>query len=460
MTVQKLFLILAVIAFVISLYRNRKLRKGGDIFLHLVQSFVGLLFIFSGIVKAIDPIGTGFKMKDYFESFAQDGFAGFWEKMTTFNIAFSLGMIIFEIFLGIAILVGWKSRWTTIGLLGINLFFLFLTGYSYLSGYCLAKSVFLIAAILLALLFLTSFIKNHGKRSQGLLLTSALVLLYFLYCKMTGNGIGCTFTISKMKVTDCGCFGDFMKLKPWETFYKDIFLTVLSIILVRWHHKISPIFNFKKSNLIVGLGTFIAIVFSLYNTFWNEPVVDFRPYAIGNNINEKMKEIEPSIIENILIYKNKITGQEQRFGINNIPTDTSFEFKDRIDSVIKEGIPAPIHNLRFEDAEGNDVTQSLLNEQAVSYWIVCYNIDKSNMNAIDEKIMPFASEVRKKGINVYCLLGKSSAEFEKKIASTMDIVHADETALKTMVRSNPGILKIQNGVVVNKWHYRQFCGDK
>ncbi len=107
---------------------------------------------------------------------------------------------------------------------------------------------------------------------------------------MSGNGIGCTFTVSKMKVTDCGCFGDFMKLKPWETFYKDIFLTILSIILVRWHHKISPLFDLKRSDLIVGGGTLLAILFSIYNTFWNEPVVDFRPYAIGNNINEKMEE--------------------------------------------------------------------------------------------------------------------------------------------------------------------------
>jgi uncharacterized membrane protein YphA (DoxX/SURF4 family) len=459
MTVQKLFIILGILALIIALFRNKKWKNGNGILLNVVQSFVGLLFIFSGIVKAIDPTGTGYKMKDYFESFAQDGLASFWEKMSNFNIAFSLGMIIFEIFLGIAILIGWKSRITTIGLLGINLFFLFLTGYSYLSGFCIEKSVFIISAVLLSIIFLTAFIKNNSKRAQGLMLSTALILLYFIYCKMSGNGIGCTFTISKMKVTDCGCFGDFMKLKPWETFYKDIFLTILSIILVRWQHLITQVFDNKKSDLIVGIGTLIAILFSLYSTFWNEPIVDFRPYAIGNNINEKMKEVKPSVVENILIYKNKATGQDERFGISNIPTDTSFEFKDRVDSVIVEGIPAPIHNLRFEDAEGNDVTHSLLNEQGISYWIVCYNIDKSDMKAIDEKLIPFATEMRKKGTNVYCLLGKSSAEFEKKIGSMMDIVHADETALKTMIRSNPGIMKIQNGVVVNKWHCKHFHGD-
>jgi len=133
--------------------------------------------------------------------------------------------------------------------------------------------------------------------------------------------------------------------------------------------------------------------------------------------------------------------------------------QDRIDSVIKEGIPAPIHNLRFEDVSGNDVTSSLLNEAAASYWVVIYNIDKSNKAMITEKIIPFATEMRKKGVNVYCLIGKTSADFEKQVSPSMDVVHADETALKTMIRSNPGVMKIQNGVVLDKWHYRQFNGD-
>lgn len=251
-----------------------------------------------------------------------------------------------------------------------------------------------------------------------------------------------------------------MKLKTWETFYKDVFLTALSVSLCIQYHKLKDFINVHFSGKIVGLGFILATLFCLYNTFWDEPIVDFRPYALGSNINEKMKEIEPSVVENILIYKNKTSGKEERFGINNIPTDTIYEFKDRLDSVIKEGIPAPIHNLRFEDKSGQDVTQSLLNEAAVSYWIVCYNIDKSDRKVLDEKILPFAMDMRKKGVNVYCLLGKSSEEFEKTAEVCMDIVHADETALKTMIRSNPGIMKIKNGIVLQKWHYRHFQGDK
>ncbi len=461
MTIEILFITIAIIAAILSIFRNKFLKNGEGLILNLIQNFVGLLFIFSGFVKAVDPRGTGFKMKDYFESFAQDGLRSLWEKMAHYDVLFSISMIVFEIALGIAILVGWRPRWTTIGLLGINIFFLYLTGYSYLSGYCLSNSILVVSAVLLTALFLSSFLQNHLKRFQGLLIASILVLLYFIYVKMTGNGIGCEFTESKMKVTDCGCFGDFLKLKPMQTFYKDIVLTFLSVVLVRYHHRLKSVFDLKWSNLIVYIGTGIALLFSLYNTYWNEPPIDFRPYCIGCNINEKMKEIKPQKAEFIFVYKNTKTSEQKEFGMNNIPTDTTWTYVDRKDKILEEGIPAPIHNLRFEDKDGNEVTMSLLTEQAASYWVVCYNLDKADLKSIDEKIIPFATEMRKKGINIYFLTRKGMpANLESKVGPIMDIVYADETPLKTMIRSNPGIMKIQNGTVLNKWHIKQFSTAK
>lgn len=461
MTVQKLFIILGILAVLISSYRNLFRKNGDGLLLNIIQYFVGLLLIFSGFVKAIDPTGTAYKMKDYFDSFAQDGFAKFWDTLAEGSLLFALAMIIFEIALGIMILIGWKPRWTLIGLLALNLFFLYLTGYSYLSGFCLAKHILVVSALLMLFLLGASFLKNRLKRFQGLTISVILIVLYFIFIKFTGKGIGCEFTMAKMKVTDCGCFGDFMKLKPWETFYKDIFLTFLSVYLVRYYHKVKSITSLSLGNMIVAGGTILAALFCFYNTFWNEPVVDFRPYKLGNNLNEQMKEIKPSIVENMFIYKNNQTGAQQKFAATNFPADIAenWTYVDRIDSVIQEGIAAPIHNLRLEDASGGgDVTTSMLSEAAPSYWVVIYNIDKTNMEAIESTVFPWAAEMRKKGTNVYCLLGKSSADFEKKAKMSMDIVHADETALKTMIRSNPGILKIENGVVKNKWHHRHFSG--
>jgi hypothetical protein len=96
-----------------------------------------------------------------------------------------------------------------------------------------------VPAVLLVILFLAAFVQDYKKRWKGLILISLIVLLYFLYCKMGGGCATCAFDKTKMKVTDCGCFGDFMKLKPWETFYKDIFLTIMSLYVVAFSHKLS-----------------------------------------------------------------------------------------------------------------------------------------------------------------------------------------------------------------------------
>lgn len=453
MTIQKLFIIIAIISIAIAFYRKH-INKGDGLLLNFCQYFLGLLFIFSGFVKAIDPLGTSYKMHDYFESFARDGMPALWETMSSFSVPIAIIMIVAEIVLGFAIIIGCRMRWAAIGLLFINLFFLYLTGYSYLSGYCLTKQAILVPAVLLSILFLVAFVKNNKKRWQGLTLITLVVLLYFLYCKMGGACATCAFDKTKMKVTDCGCFGDFMKLKPWETFYKDIFLTFMSLYVVAFSHKLTNWLESKKACLLTYVVLGLSILFCLYSTYWGEPVVDFRHYAVGNDINEKMKEIRPRKADFNFIYKNASTGEQKEFGMNNLPTDTTWTFVDRKETVIDEGEPAPINNLRFEDLEHNDVTYSILNEEAESYWVVCYDVNKTNMKAFDEKIIPFAKEMRKKGVNVYCMVGTSSPEFDKKAGEHMDMVRADGTPLKTMIRSNPGILKVKKGVVLEKKHYR------
>jgi uncharacterized membrane protein YphA (DoxX/SURF4 family) len=460
MTVQKLFIILGILAIAVAAFRHYRKNSEG-ILLNTLQYFLGFVFIFSGVVKAIDPLGTSYKMHEYFESFAKDGLPALWEKMSTFSLPISILMIVAEIILGMALVLGWKSRWTTIGLLAINLFFLYLTGYSYLSGFCLTLQVIIVAAFLLMLLFLSSFIGNNKKRFQGIVLMSILLILYFIYCKATGNCATCVFDKTKMKVTDCGCFGDFMKLQPWETFYKDIFLTFITLYLVKSYHKINEFFTTGKTRMTMIIVSVLAIAFALYSSFGNEPIVDFRPYAIGSDIKEKMKEIEPREVINKFVYKDKTTGKEQLFGMDNLPTtDSVYQWVSTQDSVIKEGIPAPIHNLRFSDMEGNDITPSMLNEEATSFWIVIYNSKITNSEFFDKTVIPFATEMKKQGVNVYCILGNSTKEFDDKAYAAMDVVKADETALKTMIRSNPGVMQIKNGKVINKWHYRQFSKEK
>ena len=455
MTIQKLFIIIGILSLALSYYRYY-MKKSTGLFLNFCQYFLGLLFIFSGFVKAIDPLGTSYKMHEYFESFARDGLAAMWDGLAHFSVSISIVMIVSEIVLGFAIILGYRMRWAAIGLLAINLFFLYLTGYSYLSGYCLTKQAILVPAVLLAILFLSAFVQDHKKRYKGLILISLIVFLYFLYCKMGGACATCAFDKTKMKVTDCGCFGDFMKLKPWETFYKDIFLTIMSLYVVAFSHKLTNVLAEKRAGLLTLISIAISTLFCLYGTYWGEPVVDFRNYAVGNDINEKMKEIRPRKAEYGFLYKNNSTDEQKEFGMNNLPDAKLWTFVDRKETVIDEGEPAPINNLRFEDLEHNDVSYHILNEDAVSYWVVCYDVSKTNMKAFNEKVIPFAKEMRKKGVNIYCMVGTSTPEFDKKAGEYMDIVRADGTPLKTMIRSNPGILKVKKGVVIEKSHHRSF----
>jgi hypothetical protein len=251
-----------------------------------------------------------------------------------------------------------------------------------------------------------------------------------------------------------------MKLKPWVTFYKDIFLTILSLFLVWYKNDIKPVFASKIQDSITFVGTGFALLFCLYNFVWTLPIVDFRPYAIGNNIKEKMIDERPAVIENILIYKNTQTGEKKEFGINELPTDTIWQYADRLDKVIDEGILAPIKNLRLTNDQDADITQDLLNEPQVTYWVVCSKLAKTNREALKEKIVPFAKKMKAKGIKTYMLLPMQDETMKKEMGSDFIYLSADETALKTMIRSNPGIMKIENGTVKNMWHWRQFEGQE
>jgi hypothetical protein len=460
MTINLLFGCMAIFALIITFLRKYYKNDNG-VMLTFVQCFLGGLFIFSGIVKAIDPRGTAYKMHDYFNSFSQDGLASFWEMMSHYELEFALAMIIFEIVLGIAVLFAWNPRWSSVGMLWINLFFLLLTGYTYLSGFCMTTKALILSIIVVAIFGLTGILNNDKKRKQGYVFAFILLGIVVLFCRYSNHCFLCEFTATKQKVTDCGCFGDFMKLKPIQTFYKDVLLTFLSVYLVIGKNKIKRFLTNPLSNKIMIISCLATILFAFYNTFWNLPIVDFRPYRIGSDINEKMKVIEPDSVLFNFIYKNKQTGNQQEFDAMHIPTDTNWEFIDRKDHVIREGKPAPINNLRLENTEGVDVTNDLLNEDKTSFWIVSYKPSNTNFLAWKEKIKPFAVEARQKGYPVYALVTFGTDQsFEKEIASYATIIYVDETPLKTMIRSNPGIIKLRKGVVQDMWHWRFFDKSK
>lgn len=456
MTVYTLFGIIAAAALVLTILRYF-IAKPANLFINYLQNFVGALFVFSGFVKAVDPLGTSYKMHEYFEAFAQEGFRPVWEWLATLSTPQAIGMIALELFIGLMLLLGWQTRFTIAIVWWLTLFFTYLTGYTYLSGYCISKT-FLIATGLATLLLASIAVPASAKRRNELAIAAAVfIVALFSIGRFTDLFMGCAFTETKMKVTDCGCFGDFMKLKPWETFWKDVILDVIILILVLGQKHITPVFS-KTLSLFTATATAIAsTVFCWYYTYQNEPMIDFRPYAVGENVREN--RITPKLpeIEMLFNYKNKTTGEVKGYKTSELSSLNydELEFVDRTEKVLDPGIPAKISNLRIENENGEDITEALLTDENYSFMVVMYNIKKTN-EAAYTSLNKLAAEAEKSKYHFYAVTvndGKVE-EFRHRNQTAFPFYYADETPLKTIIRSNPGLVLYKNGVVIAKWHYK------
>lgn len=455
MTVYTLFSYIALFAACASALtywlRNKKQPA-----VYFVQFFLAGLFLFSGFVKAVDPVGTSIKMHEYFGAFAQEGMRPLWEWMGTLTLPMAVIMIVLELALGISLLVGWRPRLTLSLVLWLNLFFLFLTGYTYLSGYGITHTFLLLAFLMLVLLAITPLISNPISRRWAMLsgLLSAFILAGL--CLFSKGFFTTAFIETQMKVTDCGCFGDFMKLKPWETFYKDVFLTLLTLGLVLVPERMTSIGSSLFRLFGVLLATILSTLFCLYNFLWNEPVMDFRPYAPGKNIPEQMQVKRPPVIEMKFLYKNKKTGEVKAYStaeLSGLNFDEQ-EFVERKDEVKDPGIPAVISNLLIEDEEGNNRTEELVAAQGYSLMLILHNLKKTDTKALTQRLNPLAKACGDLKIPFFavCVNDGSVENFRHSNQCAFPFYFADETPLKTMVRSNPGLLLLHNGIVVAKWH--------
>jgi uncharacterized membrane protein YphA (DoxX/SURF4 family) len=458
MNVYTIFGIVAFAAFVLALIRF-VVNRPPNILITFLQDFVGVFFMFSGFVKAVDPLGTSYKMHEYFEAFAEEGLRPFWEYLANFSTFFAISMIALELFVGLMLIIGWRPRFTAGIIWLLTLFFTFLTGYTYLSGYCISKLFLLMAGVVILLFGMVAFPEKQSKRMNMAFMAIGILAAVFLFSKFSGKAFLCDFTETKMKVTDCGCFGDFIKLKPWETFYKDVILDVMILLLVLNVKMIRPVFSSAVRNGMAFGGGLISLLFCLYNVYSNEPVIDFRPYKIGANIKDEMIVKKYPVIDMVFRYKNKKTGEIKEYrqqDLNNLNYD-EVDFVDRKDKVLDPGIPAVITNLRVENDEGEDITDSLLSDKNYSLMVVAYNLHKSHESAF-KQLNEIAAGCSKAGIKFYAVTANDGKvdEFRHRNQTPYNFYNADETPLKTMIRSNPGLILLKNGVVINKWHYRHF----
>lgn len=256
------------------------------------------------------------------------------------------------------------------------------------------------------------------------------------------------------KVTDCGCFGDALKLTPWESFTKDIVLLFFILILFFNYKAIEPLFKKAVNNGIV----ISALVLCSFMGYWvlnHLPLKDFRAYKVGTNIEEGMAfppDAEPAVIEMIFVYK--VNGVDTEFTdkeLMSIPPGA--EFVERRDNIISAGFLPPIHDFSMEK-DGADYKEELLAEPKLMI-LLSYDLELASDEGL-KKLEALNQKAVKKGYKVIGMTASNEVEIEKiraKYNFTFDYYFADAITLKTIERANPSIVILEKGTVTQKVHY-------
>ncbi|MGE5395309.1 MAG: BT_3928 family protein [Candidatus Saccharibacteria bacterium] len=356
---------------------------------HIARILLGLTFVFSGFVKGIDPWGSAYKFTDYFTAFNMPWLV---------DMAFALGILLAaaEFAMGIALIFNFFLR-----------------------------------------------------------ITSWVTLLFMIFFTTL------TFVLALTNpVTDCGCFGDALKITNWQTFYKNIVLLALAIYVFIQRKKFAP----KDGPLLSSVMTVIFVVFYFYlvdYSYNHLPIIDFSPYKVGVNIPDAMKVPEnapKAIYENTLIYKNLKTGEEKKFTEANYPWQDTLNWKfvkmgDQ--KTIQEGYVPPIHDFRIETAEGEDIKDFFLYDDKYTFIAVAYNLQKADKEGM-RRMGELAKAAKSKGYNFIGLTASSPDSFEafkQETGADFDFFNTDEIALKTIVRSNPGLIVLKKGTIKRKYHF-------
>ncbi|MCA4900505.1 MAG: BT_3928 family protein [Bacteroidota bacterium] len=340
---------------------------------------VGGLFIFSGLIKLNDPVGTQIKMEEYFEVFTQD-FSSLFHYFIPWSLEIGVAMIVLELALGVAILIYWRMNLTTWTLLLLMVFFTFLTGYS---------------AIL-------------------------------------------------EKVTDCGCFGDAIKLTPWESFVKDLILMVFVLHLF-WHrNKYKPVLRTREGYAVVIATVVVSLYLGIY-AINHLPFIDFRAYKVGSNIPAQMKPTEQPVIEYIFTKDGKEVKSTQYL------MEGGYQYvSSRV--LNEDKIKPKITDYAVSSPSGEDKTEYTF--QGNRLLVVMVDVRKASSERI-AAIRELTQQLEGK-VDCFVLTASSAEameEFRHQHQLAVPYYYADATVLKTIIRSNPGIALWKDGTVLGNWHY-------
>ncbi|WP_179008652.1 BT_3928 family protein [Winogradskyella forsetii] len=350
----------------------------------LSRIFTGILFIISGFIKLNDPLGFSYKLQEYFGADVLN-----LEFLIPYALGISVIVVVFEVVLGVFLLIGYKPKFTVWSLLLMIVFFTFLTFYS----------------------------------------------AYF------------------DKVKDCGCFGDALKLTPWESFTKDVILLVLILILFFGMKHIKPLFS-KLPTTAIALLSFILSLWFGYHVLMHLPAIDFRAYKIGANIQEGMviPEDAPKPVSEYT-WTFMVNGEEQEFVTNGSYPKVEGEYVGVETKLIDEGYIPPIQDFTIE-SDDEELTDYFLEKDNL-VMITMYSIPKAEAEGV-AKLKSFTDQALKKGYTVIGLTSSGPSDKSQLKATydlNFDFYLCDEKVLKTIVRSNPGIVVLEKGTITQKAHW-------
>jgi uncharacterized membrane protein YphA (DoxX/SURF4 family) len=352
------------------------------IFANICRILVAIVFLFSGFVKGVDPLGTAYRIEDYFIAFGTD-----WAN--PLSLFLSIFLCAFEFVLGAALLLNLRLKYMSWPLLLMMAFFTLLT--------------------------LNDAIFNP--------------------------------------VPDCGCFGDAIKLSNWETFYKNVVLIALVGVIFSYRKKYTSMFVPRIDHIGIAVIFSCFALFSVYQ-YRHLPMIDFLGWKTGTDLVPD----NPGKAKIYLTYRNKITGEKKEYLSPDYPWNDStwtaqWEFAEqRIDDsgVIKG------HSLEIFDASGNIVTEMIVNNPGYQFLAASYSLDDASRKGF-ERIDRLHTEIIKDGHSLVVLTGSLQDKidsFRQGLHPDLEFYQADDVELKMMIRANPGLILLKDGVVMGKWHWR------
>ena len=364
---------------------------------------LGLVFIFSGVVKSIDPLGTVYKIEDYLKAFG-----GFFTELLPMAEVAAWALIILELLLGVCMVLNIRTQWTA----WVSLLFYF------------------------------------------------VMTPLTLYIALTNP------------VSDCGCFGDAVVLTNWQTFWKNVVLIILAIVLVACRKHTRQLWS-NWMEVVLSVLTIVAAVAFMTWTRLHLPLKDFRPYKVGNHLPTLMEypdDAEPDVYEYSFVYEKD--GVEQTFTLENYPKgDSTWTFVRSNSKLIKKGYEPPIHDFEIINAEGEDLTWDILESEEPVTLVVMYDLKKADKKQM-AKVEALANNVElslndaelslndaELSLNHFYILTGSGTDdiinFCLEYPALSDcICTCDPVTLKTIVRANPGAIVVQNGIVIDKYNLR------